>query len=507
MSVKEYIGARYIPLFADPIEWDSTTAYEPFTVVKSQGSSYISRQYVPEGIAITNTAYWILWADFNAQIEQYRQEVQRFDDRITANTDAIAAETQARTEAISAEATARAEAIAAETQARETADTEISEVADTAKSTAEALDTATAYRLDSYRNMLGIFPDNAPNKLLQTALSYFRNNAKLYYGDGSYLKQREVDGAFIPATIEGTYDGGVIRFPMSCSSLVISALMGISYENSRMGNGTGSISTSGATATLTGGNNLHYAGVSLIDEQTNGEVATRYGSLEGTLHSWQLAHYLYDLGMLHPLTDFTQLQPGDILFYENWTQETPAHWQNINHCEIFLGLNRSNTGVNLIAICGTSTGDYCQMVARPVTGPFVASLKWFFRPPITGEQLPNLAAGNESIRIVSNAYHATRCNLDSPNAYTVIFNFSDDVNNYLPLHFNVFPMAENGNPITGAPGNFYIGQAPNMIGRNRYSCVVRCTSDAAYGITFQQVENKAVDYSVNIEIYNGIHSI
>lgn len=102
MSVREYIGARYIPLFADPIEWDSTTAYEPLTVVKNQGNSYISRQYVPEGISITNENYWILWADFNAQLEQYRREVQQFDGRITANTNAIANETEARATADSA---------------------------------------------------------------------------------------------------------------------------------------------------------------------------------------------------------------------------------------------------------------------------------------------------------------------------------------------------------------------------------------------------------------------
>lgn len=89
MSVREYIGARYIPLFADPIEWDSTRVYEPLTVVKYQGASYVSRQSVPGGIQLSNTDYWILWADYNAQIEAYRQEVQAFDGRITQNTEDI----------------------------------------------------------------------------------------------------------------------------------------------------------------------------------------------------------------------------------------------------------------------------------------------------------------------------------------------------------------------------------------------------------------------------------
>ena len=85
MSVREYIGARYVPLFADPIDWDSTKTYEPLTVVYNQGSSYTSRQYVPAGIDISNDTYWARTGNYNAQIEQYRSEVATFDDRITTN--------------------------------------------------------------------------------------------------------------------------------------------------------------------------------------------------------------------------------------------------------------------------------------------------------------------------------------------------------------------------------------------------------------------------------------
>lgn len=82
MGVREYVGARYVPLFADPLEWDSTKSYEPLTVVYHQGNSYTSRQYVPAGIDITNTAYWALTGNYNAQVESLRQTVERFDGRI-----------------------------------------------------------------------------------------------------------------------------------------------------------------------------------------------------------------------------------------------------------------------------------------------------------------------------------------------------------------------------------------------------------------------------------------
>lgn len=89
MAVRQYIGARYIPLFPDDPIWDSTKTYEPLTVVQNLGSSYVSRQYVPAGIDISNTNYWVQWADFNSQIEAYRAEVQTFDGRITTNANDI----------------------------------------------------------------------------------------------------------------------------------------------------------------------------------------------------------------------------------------------------------------------------------------------------------------------------------------------------------------------------------------------------------------------------------
>ena len=113
-GVRQYVGARYVPVFADPLEWSDQTGYEPLTVVLHEGNSYTSRQSVPVGIDIGNTAYWAETGNYNAQVEAYRQEVRAFDGRITANANAIDAETQARESEV-AEAMAD---IAAESQAR-----------------------------------------------------------------------------------------------------------------------------------------------------------------------------------------------------------------------------------------------------------------------------------------------------------------------------------------------------------------------------------------------------
>lgn len=61
-----YIGARYVPVFAG--DWDQTREYEALTVVQYQGDSYTSKMYVPVGIAISNTQYWIKSANFNQQV-------------------------------------------------------------------------------------------------------------------------------------------------------------------------------------------------------------------------------------------------------------------------------------------------------------------------------------------------------------------------------------------------------------------------------------------------------
>ena len=92
MATTQYIGARYVPVFADPAEWNNTRTYEPLTIVMHNGNSYTSAQYVPKGIDISNEVFWKLTGNYNSQVEQYRKEVATYDGRITANADAITTE-------------------------------------------------------------------------------------------------------------------------------------------------------------------------------------------------------------------------------------------------------------------------------------------------------------------------------------------------------------------------------------------------------------------------------
>lgn len=63
-------GARYVPLFADPIEWDRTKSYEAITAVQYNAFTYLSKKPVPKNVEITNTDFWLRWADPNSQMEQ-----------------------------------------------------------------------------------------------------------------------------------------------------------------------------------------------------------------------------------------------------------------------------------------------------------------------------------------------------------------------------------------------------------------------------------------------------
>ena len=81
-GVTQYIGARYVPLFANPPQWSSEREYEQLTIVLYQGNSFTSMQYVPVGIDITNEEFWAQTGNYNAQVEQYRQEVREYTKKI-----------------------------------------------------------------------------------------------------------------------------------------------------------------------------------------------------------------------------------------------------------------------------------------------------------------------------------------------------------------------------------------------------------------------------------------
>lgn len=96
-----YIGARYVPIFADPVEWDDKREYEPLTIVVHNGDCYTSECYVPKGAQLPpypegQTKYWVKTSDYNGQfadlkktvldlsrlVEQFQKDNEHFTDLI-----------------------------------------------------------------------------------------------------------------------------------------------------------------------------------------------------------------------------------------------------------------------------------------------------------------------------------------------------------------------------------------------------------------------------------------
>ena len=78
--MSRYIGARYVPIMGGA--WDNTKEYEPLVVVQYEGDSYTSKKYVPVGISITNTAYWVKTGNFNQQLAYINERMQDAEQEI-----------------------------------------------------------------------------------------------------------------------------------------------------------------------------------------------------------------------------------------------------------------------------------------------------------------------------------------------------------------------------------------------------------------------------------------
>ena len=78
MATRQYVGARYVPKFATPVEWSASRQYEALEIVTHMNASYTSKKPVPTGVDISNTEYWAITGNYSAQVEQYRQETETY---------------------------------------------------------------------------------------------------------------------------------------------------------------------------------------------------------------------------------------------------------------------------------------------------------------------------------------------------------------------------------------------------------------------------------------------
>ena len=82
MATRQYVGARYVPKFANPITWNKKNSYEALTIVTYLNNSYTSKKPVPANTEITNEEYWVVTGNYNGQVEEYRQSVVEYKNEV-----------------------------------------------------------------------------------------------------------------------------------------------------------------------------------------------------------------------------------------------------------------------------------------------------------------------------------------------------------------------------------------------------------------------------------------
>lgn len=224
--------------------------------------------------------------------------------------------------------------------------------------------------------------------------SYMDNTDKFYYATPSFVGYdfHEETGEFTPKTITGKYVDGAAKFPVVCASLVWLALSGVGFENCRINTGAVSdVTENGETVPqLVGGDNIPYSGACLIDGKDPEIIKYWQYSGHGSVYSHQIAKLFDDCGLLHEIktSTFSELTPGDILFYDNYEEgsQVTVPFKNISHVEIFLGWS----GNELITITtdndpAKDTVRYVRTNRRPTNNTAMANyLKYYARIPVNG---------------------------------------------------------------------------------------------------------------------------
>lgn len=77
MTVRQYIGARYVPKYADPIDYQINKPYEPLTIVKYNNALYTSKKSVPAGVNPSNGEYWVYSSDFTGEVSYIMEQIGR----------------------------------------------------------------------------------------------------------------------------------------------------------------------------------------------------------------------------------------------------------------------------------------------------------------------------------------------------------------------------------------------------------------------------------------------
>lgn len=307
MSVREYIGARYVPLFMG--EWDNTKTYEPLSIVQNEGNSYTSRQFVPVGIDIDNEEFWALSGNYNGQIELYRQEVLNYEEIVEGYASSITGkinEYQSFEAMIADESlTVGAYCIVFDTTRNEQY---MYTVTDDDPTIEDERYVTYAYKKLDNDLFAVLVADEKPrmqpcdietvNSICAVANSFIKHNSSFSYGStGNIFQNRS----------------------MTCSAGVEFMMAGIPYEQSPW------VKPSSYRIGAAGYGCSWYK--DLEDREANYMINAEL-----------VAQYLLANGYCYlPNADRSNVRPGDILFMDTVSHDDYSAFMHISHCEVCVG--------------------------------------------------------------------------------------------------------------------------------------------------------------------------
>lgn len=362
MAVTQYVGARYVPVFADPLEWSNTRGYEPLTIVLHNSNSYTSRQAVPVGIDISNESYWALTGNFNAQIQGMQQQINALAQQVGEIGDVSGDVSTLKTQM----ASANSNISSLQTTVNAIPPTETKYMADTVVSYQGSKFVNTVVPQHCVAMTSGQLTQPLP--ILAVANTYM-NKTSLQYGNDYTAMNVNSDGTEWELASEHQSSG---KMNIDCATFCLLCTMGIQYASS---------SYSGVK------NNAFSNYINMFDPNTieymnyeisSGAVPPQHKRL--LVSEW--AKLLYDNGMLQKINSpvvnriYQNVGVGDVLFFRNDTT-SETRWNGISHCALVI--YKSNADCIMVM---ESSEDYKNGVGcRLLTSANVANVYYKFTPP------------------------------------------------------------------------------------------------------------------------------
>lgn len=199
--------------------------------------------------------------------------------------------------------------------------------------------------------------------------SFVLHNDKFTYGGPSFLTTtKNGNSVTTMPEIPLTNVNGVAKNRVSCSTILLIALTGIEYKNSRVV--SGSVKMVDGNPYLTGGSNVPSSGATIIDLYRP-ELFDYAEDGETFIYASSLAHMLSDTGKYHVVAPSTirKLQPGDMIFYKN-AAIAPEKWRNIHHVDFFLGF--TDDGILVYSVTNSAENPIV-LVNRKYTDDYISN--------------------------------------------------------------------------------------------------------------------------------------